>query len=472
MTTGICCIRWEGNFNKSNIVTYKIIPLKINKIMKTIMLLLLLPLAITAQKNYPKLLDEYAQAEFKIKDFNGTMLVMQKGKVMYKKAFGMADREWNIPNTVDTKFRIGSVTKQFTAACILQLAEQGKLSLDDKLTQYIPDYPKGDSITIHMLLNHTSGIANYTDLPEFWPTAILPLSTDSMIALFKNKPLDFSPGTKWNYSNSGFFLLGVIVEKASGKTFTDYLQEHIIKKLALKNTLMDNLDSVLSFRAKGYGKNNAGVWQHAMQISMEGPYSAGAMVSTVDDLYYWTKALHSNKVLSAASTQKMLTPYKENYGYGIGIDSLKNHKRVSHSGGIPGFLSYLGYFPDDDLCVVIISNNGSNSSRLGIALESIMFNLPVQIPYTPKEVTIDTAILNNYVGKYITTSPIEIIKTNGKLYLHRNGVPDIELKPESKKRFFYADQSDRFIEFEIDKTGKMIKGWFIGNGDRMEMKQQ
>ncbi len=226
--------------------------------MKRIILLLLLPLAITAQKNYPKLLDEYAQAEFKVKEFNGTVLVMQKGKAIYKKAFGMADREWNVANTVNTKFRIGSVTKQFTAACILQLAEQGKLNTDDKLSKYIADYPKGDSITVHMLLNHTSGITNYTNLPEFWPKAILPLTTDSMIALFKNKPLDFSPGTKWNYSNSGYFLLGVIVEKASGKTFNNYLLENIIKKMGLKNTLMDNLDSVLAFRAKGYSKNDAG----------------------------------------------------------------------------------------------------------------------------------------------------------------------------------------------------------------------
>jgi CubicO group peptidase (beta-lactamase class C family) len=440
--------------------------------MKRIVLLFLLPLTLTAQKNYPALLDEYTQAEYKIKEFNGTVLVMQKGKPVYKKAFGMADREWNIPNTVNTKFRIGSVTKQFTAACILQLAQQGKLSVEDKLSHFIPDYPKGDSITVHMLLNHTSGITNYTDLPEFWPKAILPLSTDSMIALFKNKPLDFSPGSKWNYSNSGFFLLGVIVEKVSGEKFSDYLQEHIIKRLGLKNTLMDDLDSVLAFRAKGYGKNRQGVWQHAMLISMEGPFSAGAMVSTVDDLYLWTKALHNNQVLTAASTQKMLTPYKENYGYGIGIDSLKTHKRVSHNGGIPGFASYLGYFPDDDLCVVVISNNGSNSTAIGTALSSIMFNLPVQIPYKQNEIKIDTALLDNYTGKYMATGPIELIKKNGKLYRHRNGSPDIELKPESKTRFFYADDSDRFIEFETDKAGKTTKAWFIGNGDKIEMKKQ
>jgi CubicO group peptidase (beta-lactamase class C family) len=440
--------------------------------MKKIIVLLLFPIATFAQKNYPQLLDDYAQAEFKVKEFNGTVLVMQKGKAFYKKSFGLADREWNVPNTINTKFRIGSVTKQFAAACILLLEEQGKLSVDDKLSKYIPDYPKGDSVTIHMLLNHTSGIKNYTSIPEFWPKAALPLSIDSMIALFKNKPFDFSPGTKWNYSNSGYFLLGVIVEKVSGKNFSNYLQENIIKKAGLNNTSMDRLDSILSFRAKGYGKNRQGAWVHADYISMEGPYSAGAMVSTVEDLYQWTKALTGNRVLSAATVQKMTTPYMNNYGYGIGIDSLKTHKRISHNGGIPGFSSHLAYYPEDDVCVVAISNNQSNADRMGIALASVIFDLPVQKPYIPKEVKIDAVILDNYTGKYVVTDPIELIKKNNKLYRHREGAPDVELKPESTKRFFYADNSDRFIEFETDKTGKVIKAWFIGNGEKIEMKKQ
>ncbi|MCY7309213.1 MAG: beta-lactamase family protein, partial [Chitinophagaceae bacterium] len=176
---------------------------------KCILFLLLLPVLAVAQKNYPKLLDNYMQAELKVKEYNGTVLVVQKGKTIYQKAFGQADKEWNIPNTSDTKFRIGSITKQFTAACILQLAENGKLGLEDKLSKYIKNYPKGDSVTIHMLLNHTSGIKNYTDLQAFWPKAILPLQLDSMIALFKNDHYDFSQGTQWNYSNTRYFLLGV-----------------------------------------------------------------------------------------------------------------------------------------------------------------------------------------------------------------------------------------------------------------------
>ncbi|MDZ4795538.1 MAG: serine hydrolase domain-containing protein, partial [Bacteroidota bacterium] len=300
---------------------------------KVIMLFVLLPVLAAAQKNYLKLLDNYMQAELKVKEYNGTILVVQKGKTIYQKAFGLAEREWNISNTINTKFRIGSITKQFTAACILQLAENGKLGLADKLSKYIEDYPKGDSVTIHMLLNHTSGIKNYTDLQAFWPKAILPLSPDSMIALFKNEPYDFSPGTQWNYSNSGYFLLGVIIEKVSRKNFSDYLLENVIQKSELKNTSMDRLDSILQLRAKGYSKSKSG-WQHAQYISMEAPYSAGAMVSTVNDLHTWMQALVNNKIISAASVAKMTTAYKNNYGYGLGIDSLKNHRRISHSGGI------------------------------------------------------------------------------------------------------------------------------------------
>ncbi len=440
--------------------------------MKHWLFLLLLPISVCAQKNYPALLDAYTRAEYTVNDFNGTVLVMRQGKPVYKKAFGMADMEWQIPNTTSTKYRIGSVTKQFTAACILQLAEQGKLSVDDKLSKYIADYPKGDSITIHMLLNHTSGITNYTNLKEFWPKAILPLSTDSMIALFKHRPLDFSPGTKWSYSNSGYFLLGVIVEKVSGQLFGEYLQEQVINKAGLKNTALDNLDTILQFRAKGYSKNNLGNWQHAMRISMEVPYSAGAMYSTVDDLYTWIKALTGNKIIGAAAVKKMLTPYMNHYGYGIGIDSVKKHLRISHSGGIPGFSAFLSFFPDDDICIAAISNNDGDAGKLCMALASIMYDVPVQKPYIPKEVSIQPAILDKYTGTYTGINTIELVKKDNKLYRRRTGDDDIELKPESNTRFFYADASDRFIEFTLDKKGTITNAWLISGGEKMAIKKQ
>ena len=431
---------------------------------------MLLPLLTTAQKNYPRLLDNFMKAELNVKEYNGAVLVVQKGKIIYQKAFGMADREWNVPNTVATKFRIGSITKQFTASCILQLAEQGKLSVEDKLDKYFPGYPKGDSVTLHMLLNHTSGIKNYTDIPEFWGKSVQQLSVDSMIAVFKNKPYDFSPGTKWSYSNSGYFLLGAIVEKVSGKKFRDFLFENVIQKAGLKNTDMDRLDSILQYRATGYSKSPSG-WQHAMYISMEGPFSAGALFSTVGDLQKWMQALISNQVLSPASTKKMTTPYMGKYGYGLLIDSLKQHRRIWHNGGIPGFSSHLAYYPDDDVYIVALSNNDGNSDQVGVSLASILYDLPVFTPYISKEVKIDPSLLDHYTGKYMATSPIELIKKDNKLYRHREDAPDVELKPESNTRFFYADGSDRFIEFETGKPGNVTKAWFIGNGEKIEMKK-
>ena len=195
--------------------------------MKKVFLFLLLPLSLAAQKNYPQLLDQYMQAQTDIRGFSGSVLVMKQNKVLLRKGYGLADREWNIPNTPDAKFRIGSITKQFTATGILQLIEAGKLSLDDKLSKFYPDFPKGDSVTIHMLLNHTSGIASYTDQKNFMDVATLPWSKDSIIAYFKKVPYNFSPGTKWAYNNSGYFLLGCIIEKVSGQSYNDYLQQHI-----------------------------------------------------------------------------------------------------------------------------------------------------------------------------------------------------------------------------------------------------
>ena len=283
--------------------------------MKKIILLLLLPTFVSAQKNYSHELDKYVQAQMNVKGFSGTVLVMQKNKVLLKKGYGMADREWNIPNTTDTKFRIGSITKQFTAACILQLIEKGKLSLDDRLTKFIPGFPKGDSVTIHMLLNHTSGIASYTELSDFGKVGRLSLGMDSMISFFKNRPYNFSPGSNYRYNNSGFFLLGYIIEKVSGQSYENYLRKNILDKLGMMNSGVDRQDTVLPLRAKGYSKVK-GNYINAEYISLDWPYSAGILYSTVDDMYKWDRALYGTAVISASSKQKMFTPGKSNYGYG------------------------------------------------------------------------------------------------------------------------------------------------------------
>lgn len=321
-----------------------------------------------------------------------------------------------------------------------------------------------------MLLNHTSGIASYTDQPDFMRLATQSLTKDSMISYFKNKPYNFSPGTKFQYNNSGYFLLGFILEKVSGQQYSDYLRQHIFDKLNMSNTGVDKLDSILPMRARGYSRLGKKI-VNADYISMGWPFSAGVLYSTVEDLYKWDRALYGNAILAETSKQKMFTPGKSNYGYGIIIDSFENHKRIWHNGGIPGFTSIISRFTNDDVCIIILSNNGSNVDFISIALGDIVFDVPVELPYDHKEVRIDPSLLDRYVGKYSAFLTLEVIKKEGKLYRHRQGTPDIELKSESETKFFYADESDRQLEFEVDKSGKVVKIWFINNGQKGEMKK-
>ena len=445
--------------------------------MRKYLLLLLIPLSVTAQKNKTQLLEKYMDAQNQVKGFTGAVLVMQHDKVLLRKAYGMADREWNIPNTPDTRFEIGSLTKQFTAAAVLQLVEQGKLTLDDKLSKFYPGFFKGDSVTIHMLLNHTSGIPAYTGLPEFDKVAELSWSKDSMIAFFNNKPYDFSPGSNFKYNNSGPFLLGCIIEKITGISYAEYLRKNILDKTGMTNTGLNNRDTILPMRARGYVMVNKNP-ENAPFISLEWPFSSGALYSTIDDLYKWDRALKANSILSNATKQKMFTPGKGNYGYGFYIDTFENHFRYWHTGSIPGFNSNLARFPDDDVFIIVLGNTAitqNNTLRvvnvLAEGLADIVFDVPVETPYIHKEVAINPALLDKFVGKYNAGLTLEFIKKDDKLYRHRNGSPDIELKPESNTKFFYADDSNRQIEFELDAAGNVTKCWFINNEQRGEMKK-
>lgn len=439
---------------------------------KLIVVFVLLPSLMSGQKNYPVLLDQYMQAQVAVQEFSGVVLVAQKDKVIYKKAFGLANREWNVPNTVQTKFRIGSITKQFTAAAILQLAEKGKLSLEDKLGKYFPDFPKGDSVTVHMLLNHTSGIKSYTGLPHFSTLFTLPYPKDSVVALFKNLPYDFSPGTKYSYNNSGYFLLGYIVEKVSGAPYHTYLQENVIGKAGLRNTALDQLDSVLTYRAMGYSKTPAG-WKNAPYISMEFPYSAGALFSTVADLHQWNNALFGGKIVAPALFSKMTTPYLNSYGYGLEVDSLQNHKRVGHYGNIQGFASYSSYYPQDDVHVVILSNKEGWVQGIGQALAAFLFDIPVIAPYSVKAETINANIPSRYVGKYQNGGRVDTLLTKeGRLYIRPQGNgQELELKPESEALFFVANFPDVKFQFDVNKEGAVTKAYFIDGGVRTEIKK-
>lgn len=298
--------------------------------------------------------------------FNGSVLVADHGKVVFKKGYGYANMEWKVPNTPDTKFRIGSISKQFTATIIMQLVEEGKVKLDGKITDYLPDYRKdtGDKITIHQLLNHTSGILPYTSMPNVWSDSLRNHYDEGyMIKHFHSGDLQFEPGTKFNYNNTGYYLLGVIAEKVTGKKFGQLLKERILLPLEMKNTASEDEEVVVDKKANGYLKFGNS-YRLDPYFYMPNALGAGQMYSTVEDMVKWDQALYTNKILSEESKDKMFTPYLSNYGYGwgISIDTIKGTNEItkitSHSGGINGFITLFVRLLDKKQMIALFNNTG------------------------------------------------------------------------------------------------------------------
>jgi len=409
-----------------------------------ILIILLFPKILLGQKEISKNLAKYMQAQVDINHFSGTVIVTKNGSVLLKKAYGMADYEWNIKNRIDTKFQLASVTKQFTAAAILQLVEKNKLSLDDKLSQFFPDYPKADSVTIHQLLSHSSGLAM-----GFKELATSTISSDSAYSEIKKIPYEFSPGIKSAYSNIGYYLLGKIIEKVSGEKYATYLNKNIFEKAGMKNTGVSNNDSIISKKAKVYYQTENGL-VHNPYINWKFNLGHDGVYSTVEDLALWDKALYGTTILSEKMKKLMFTSHNsENWGYGFIINPFYNHghQLIAHDGGFFGTMTSFNRFTDDKIFVAVLSNNESFSYIIGYGLSAIALGKEVELPYKHIKTEIDTKTFDNYKGKY---GEIEILKIDNKLYY--NNV-EMELIPESKTKFFRADNNDRTIEFVQDKSG-------------------
>jgi len=341
-------------------------------------------------QNKARQIDELVSLYNKYDQFNGTVLVAEDGKVIYKKGFGFANMEWNIPNEPDTRFRLGSITKQFTATLVLQLVEQGKLKLDGKVSDYLDNYRKdtGGKITIHNLLSHTSGVPNYTAQPGFIETVSRnPYAVDDFVKKYASGDLEFEPGAKFNYSNSGYFILGAIIEKVTGKPYEQVLKENIFDPAGMKNTGYDHYDTIIGKRAAGYVKTPRG-YRNAPYLDMTIPYAAGSLYSTVEDLFLWDQALNENKILSAASKELMFKPNLENYGYGFVIakSSLGPNKLevpiIQHNGGINGFNTIIMRFVRDKKLIVLLDNaaQGRSLDRLAAGLTNILYGQPYDAP--------------------------------------------------------------------------------------------
>lgn len=287
------------------------------------------------------------------------IIVTRNGRTLFRKAYGMADLERNIPLRPEMVLRLGSLTKQFTAAAIMLLADEGKLAVIDEITIFLPDYPtQGKRITIEHLLTHTSGIKNYTDMLTFREIVETEMTVQQMIDFFKNEPIGFEPGTRFAYSNSGYVLLGAIIENISGMSYASFMAQRIFEPLGMKQTAYEGHERNGNKRVAGYSGD-----KKAAPISMTQPYAAGALVSTVDDLALWDAAISSGKLLKAETWKQIFTPYKlENgrmmpYAYGLIVGRYKGRVTNEHGGGIPGFTSHAMRLPEDNVYVAVLMNN-------------------------------------------------------------------------------------------------------------------
>ncbi len=341
-----------------------------------------------------------ALVDARVKDgrFSGSVLVARDGVPMLREGFGAANREWDIPNAPDTKFRLGSITKQFTATAILQLAEAGKLSVDDPVSKYYADAPAAWSkVTLKHLLTHSSGIPSYTAIPGFFgKDSKLPRTPEDLIKLTRDKPLEFEPGSKYAYDNTGYIILGYIIEKVSGQPYADYVAQHIFQPLGMKNTGYDVSSQILPKRAAGYQPGKGG-WQNTDYLDMTVPYAAGSLYSTVDDLLIWDRALATGKILTEASRQAMWTDYGNHYGFGWSIGEQSGHQRIAHGGSVNGFSTAFNRYPKDGLVAIVLSNYMASPSD---TIAGNLAGLCLGTWQPPKAIAVPVAVLDRYVGSY------------------------------------------------------------------------
>lgn len=447
----------------------------LSRIVAGLAILTLLSLSVAAQDAAAKF-DEYLSGLAKQNLFSGAVLVSKDGKVIFQKGYGKANEEFDIPNTPQTRFRLGSITKQFTSAAILLLEERGKLRVTDPVCNYVTNCPDAwKEITIHHLLSHTSGIPNFTALPDYAPNMHAPVTNDAMLTRFRDRPLDFKPMEKWNYSNSGYFLLGVIIEKAGGETYENFLQKNIFDPLKMANSGYDRFEKILKNRATGYSSLKGGR-VNSTYLDMSQPGAAGALYSTVEDLFAWNEALFGGKLLSARSLETMTTPVKNNYGYGVGIAETFKRKTISHGGGINGFSTYLLRYLDDKVTIAVLRNQDYGApppGKITETLAALLFGEKIEAaaPPAPVIAKVDPKIYDAYAGEYQLAPNfiITVSREGDRLMAQATGQPQFEIFPESETKFFLKVVNAK-ITFVRDDAGKVTHLILHQGGDQQAKK--
>lgn len=438
-------------------------------------------------------LKQYFEGQCKYFKFNGNVLVAANGKIIYSGAHGLTDYKNKIKLNENSVFELASVSKQFTAMAIMMLKEKNLLSLHDDIRKYFPSLPY-EGITIKELLTHTSGLPEYEgQFEKHWDKTKIAHNQDILDMLISRKDtLLFPHGSKWMYSNTGYALLASIIEKVSEMKYGDYLDANIFKPLGMKNTFVYNTRRSLKKIPENYALGHVysdslksyvlpdDLQEYDMVYYLDGIVGDGCVNSTTGDLYKWAQAFTTSNLLSKSGLMEMQSPIAQTnpkdsntyYGYGLGIQKKSDKgKVISHSGGWPGYHTLLIRKPEAGETIILLSNNESNLPFFRAAIESILNNEKLEMPYEHKEVNIDPKLIDDYVGKYFAALTMEFVKKDNKLYRRRQGTADIELKPESPTKFFYSDGTDRQIEFVRDADGKVKRGWFINMGQKGEMKR-
>ena len=384
-------------------------------------------------------INDLLTAYTKLSRFNGTALVARQDKIIFEKGYGLSNAEHQTSNNPHTIFQIASITKQFTATVILKLVEQKKMALTDKLSKYYPDFPKGEDITIENLLTHISGIFDYTH--EDTVTHLD--SEQKMMSFLKKKQLDFTPGTDWSYSNSGYSILGFIIQKVSGITYEQAVRKYIFKPLQMNSSGFDFEHLVNKEKATGYTVYSDSIKTAAPYSDSAIVFAAGSIYSTVEDLYKWHEGLQHYRIVGKMLMEKAYTPFKKNYGYGWIIDSVAERRMLYHSGGISGFSSNIARIPEDGVCIVLLNNKeGREMETITRKIIDILYNKPYTLPGKKKAVTLSLSMLEKYTGTYQLESPrlvIEISIDNGNLVAHAVNGPTFPLFAEKENLFFIQD---------------------------------
>ena len=411
--------------------------------------------------------EEYMKAVVDVDGFSGTILVARDGKPIVSKGYGQANIELKVPNTPDAVFRLGSITKQFTGMAIAMLQERDKLSVSDPICKYFSECPEiWKPVTVNHLLRHTSGITNYTAFPDFAKTTILPVTTAEMAERLKKEPLEFVPGKKMSYSNSGYFLLGIIIEKVSGKPYAEFLEGNIFKPLGMDQTGYDDPVRMIMNRAAGYQKRSGKI-VNAAYMDMSVPFAAGSLYSTTGDLLKWDQALYTEKLVSKPTLDAIFRPEKGDSGYTYGWSVSKRAGRlsISHGGGIYGFSTYIARYPDDRITVIALSNiQSAPAGPISNNLAAIVFGAEYELPKERKEIALDPKVLEQYVGEYQigTNILIAISLENGKLMGQLGGQPKFSLLAETETDFFSKDVNAQIL-FTKDPQGK-VTGFTLRQG--------